>query len=151
MPGGPAAKPCRTPAGASRTQLRRTQRALTLGRVRKSTLLIGDGPPPNEAAAHTHGLLTRDHTSAADLVAGAEEDLDRYDTDPAGLPVRLTCTASSSARRESPELRHWANAVDPTVAISRGSTGPPDAIHRILGGWAEDYGCYVLGDVLVRR
>lgn len=54
--------------------------ALTLGRSRRSTLVIGDGPPRNEAAAHAHGLLTRDHIPASELIAQAEDDLDRYDT-----------------------------------------------------------------------
>lgn len=54
--------------------------ALMLGRNRKSVLVIGDGPPRNGAAAHAHGLISRDHTPAVELIADAEGDLDRYDT-----------------------------------------------------------------------
>ena len=36
---------------------------------------------------------------------------------PGAVPVRLACTASSSARRPSPELRHWDKAVEGTSMI----------------------------------
>ncbi len=54
--------------------------ALVLGRARKSVLVIGDGPPRNEAVAHVHGFLTRDHTSPGELIEQAEADLARYET-----------------------------------------------------------------------
>jgi len=54
--------------------------ALTLGRARRSVLVIGVGGPRNEAVPHAHGLLTRDHQDPNDLVRAAEEQLSRYPT-----------------------------------------------------------------------
>jgi thioredoxin reductase len=54
--------------------------ALTLGRVRRSVLVIGSGGPRNEAVLHAHGLLTRDGANPNDLVAAAEADLAKYPT-----------------------------------------------------------------------
>lgn len=54
--------------------------ALTLGRIRRTVLVIGAGGPRNEAVAHAHGLLTRDGANPLELVAAAEADLARYPT-----------------------------------------------------------------------
>ena len=54
--------------------------ALTLGRARKSTLVIGDGGPRNEAVRHVHGLLTRDGADPNEFVRMAEADVSRYPT-----------------------------------------------------------------------
>lgn len=54
--------------------------ALTLGRARKSTLVIGDGGPRNEAVRHVHGLLTRDGANPIEFVRMAEADVSRYPT-----------------------------------------------------------------------
>jgi thioredoxin reductase len=54
--------------------------ALTLGRVRRSVLVIGSGGPRNDAVLHAHGLLTRDGANPTDLVAAAEADLAKYPT-----------------------------------------------------------------------
>ena len=52
--------------------------ALTLGRCRRSVLVIGTGGPRNAAVDHAHGLLTRDGTSPTELVAMAETQLEKY-------------------------------------------------------------------------
>ena len=52
--------------------------ALTLGRARRSVIVVGSGGPRNEAVEHAHGLLTRDHESPGDLIATAEAQLARY-------------------------------------------------------------------------
>ena len=54
--------------------------ALTLGRARRSVLVVGTGGPRNEPVAHAHGLLTQDHRSPTDIVAAAEADVARYPT-----------------------------------------------------------------------
>lgn len=54
--------------------------ALTLGRARRATLVVGEGGPRNEAVRHVHGLLTRDGADPAELIATAERELDRYET-----------------------------------------------------------------------
>lgn len=52
--------------------------ALTLGRARRSVLVVGTGGPRNEAVAHAHGLISRDHQSPVDIVAATEAQLARY-------------------------------------------------------------------------
>jgi thioredoxin reductase len=52
--------------------------ALTLGRARRSVLVIGSGGPRNEAVAHAHGLLGHDHEDPNELVRTAEAQLGRY-------------------------------------------------------------------------
>jgi len=52
--------------------------ALTLGRVRRSVLVIGSGGPRNSAVLHAHGLLTRDGANPKQLVDAAEADLVKY-------------------------------------------------------------------------
>lgn len=54
--------------------------ALTLGRARRTTLVVGEGGPRNDAVTHTHGLSTRDGASPAELVAAAESELAPYET-----------------------------------------------------------------------
>lgn len=54
--------------------------ALTLGRARWATLLVGEGGPRNDAVRHVHGLLTRDGADPAEIVRIAEAELDRYET-----------------------------------------------------------------------
>lgn len=52
--------------------------ALTLGRARRSVLVVGQGGPRNEAVAHAHGLLTHDGAQPGDILAAAEAQLARY-------------------------------------------------------------------------
>ena len=54
--------------------------ALTLGRSRRATLVVGDGGPRNEAVHATHGVLGHDGVAPADLVRTAEEQLEPYET-----------------------------------------------------------------------
>lgn len=52
--------------------------ALNLGRTRRPVLVVGSGGPRNEAVAHAHGLLSRDHQSPSTIVAEGEAQLARY-------------------------------------------------------------------------
>jgi thioredoxin reductase len=52
--------------------------ALTLGRARRSVLVVGTGGPRNEAVGHAHGMLSRDHESPTAIIAVAEAQLARY-------------------------------------------------------------------------
>jgi thioredoxin reductase len=54
--------------------------ALLLGRARRSTLVIGEGGPRNEAVLHVHGMPTHDGSSLQDIIAVAETELERYQT-----------------------------------------------------------------------
>lgn len=54
--------------------------ALTLGRTRRATLVVGEGGPRNEAVQHTHNLLTRDGASPSVLLAEAVAQLEPYDS-----------------------------------------------------------------------
>ncbi len=54
--------------------------ALTLGRTRRATLLVGTGGPRNQDVSHTHGLLTRDGAGPGEFVAAAQDELARYET-----------------------------------------------------------------------
>src|SRR2546425_5475725 len=42
--------------------------ALTLGRARRSVLVVDEGHPRNAPAAHAHGYLTRDGTPPLELL-----------------------------------------------------------------------------------
>jgi thioredoxin reductase len=52
--------------------------ALTLGRSRRSVLVVDDGRPRNAPAAAMHGFLTRDGTPPAILLALGREEVARY-------------------------------------------------------------------------
>jgi len=52
--------------------------ALVLGRARRRVLVLDGGPPRNAAAHASHGFLTRDGASPAELIATAREELGRY-------------------------------------------------------------------------
>ncbi|WP_353808863.1 NAD(P)/FAD-dependent oxidoreductase [Agromyces sp. SYSU T00194] len=53
--------------------------ALMLGRSRRRVLVVDAGAPRNGPAGHMHGVLGRDHTSPADLLAAGRAELTRYD------------------------------------------------------------------------
>jgi thioredoxin reductase len=52
--------------------------ALTLGRSRRSVLVVDDGAPRNAPAAAVHALLTRDGTPPAELLSLGREEVARY-------------------------------------------------------------------------
>ena len=54
--------------------------ALTLGRVRRTTLVLDSGDYRNAPAEHAHNLFTRDGTSPAELRRIARAQLDAYPT-----------------------------------------------------------------------
>jgi thioredoxin reductase len=52
--------------------------ALTLGRVRRSVLVVDAGEPRNAPASGVHGFLTRDGTAPAELLRAGREEVRRY-------------------------------------------------------------------------
>ena len=54
--------------------------ALTLGRSRRATLVVGDGPPRNGSVSSTHGVLGHDGASPEELLRAAERQLEPYET-----------------------------------------------------------------------
>jgi thioredoxin reductase len=54
--------------------------ALTLGRSRRATLVVGDGPPRNDSVTATHGVLGHDGVSPDELLRVAERQLEPYET-----------------------------------------------------------------------
>jgi thioredoxin reductase len=52
--------------------------ALTLGRVRRSVLVVDAGEPRNAPASGVHGFLTRDGTAPAELLRTGREEVRRY-------------------------------------------------------------------------
>ncbi len=52
--------------------------ALTLGRARRSVLVVDAGEPRNAPAAGVHGFLTRDGTSPAELLATGRDEIRKY-------------------------------------------------------------------------
>ena len=52
--------------------------ALTLGRARRSVLVVDAGEPRNSPAPGVHGLLTRDGTNPAVLLEAGREEVQRY-------------------------------------------------------------------------
>ena len=54
--------------------------ALTLGRARRSVLVVDGGEPRNAPASGVHGFLSRDGTSPAALLRAGREEVQRYGT-----------------------------------------------------------------------
>ena len=52
--------------------------ALTLGRARRSVLVVDAGEPRNSPAPEVHGFLTRDGTNPAVLLEAGREEVRRY-------------------------------------------------------------------------
>ena len=52
--------------------------ALTLGRARRSVLVVDAGEPRNAPASGIHGFLTRDGTNPAELLEAGREEVRRY-------------------------------------------------------------------------
>lgn len=52
--------------------------ALQLGRARQRVRLVDGGAPRNRKVSHSHGLLTRDGASPAELIAAGRQDLANY-------------------------------------------------------------------------
>lgn len=52
--------------------------ALTLGRARRSVVVVDSGRPRNAPAGHVHGFLSRDGTPPAELVAIGRSEVERY-------------------------------------------------------------------------
>jgi thioredoxin reductase len=55
--------------------------ALTLGRARRTVLVVDAGEPRNAPASGVHGFLTRDGTNPAALLRAGREEIGRYGAD----------------------------------------------------------------------
>ena len=86
--------------------------ALTLGRCRRSVLVIGTGGPRNAAVRHAHGLLTQDGGNPTELIAIAETQLDKYPS-----------VAIIDGRVDTVAAVDSAAAVDTVAAAGRGGPG----------------------------
>ena len=73
--------------------------ALTLGRARRSVVLIDAGHPRNEPAGHSHGFLTRDGSNPLEMTAIGRAEA-------AGYGVRIVeATVTSVDRDDNGDLR----------------------------------------------
>ena len=52
--------------------------ALTLGRARRSVLVVDAGEPRNAPASRVHGFLTRDGTNPSELLEAGRAEARRY-------------------------------------------------------------------------
>lgn len=110
--------------------------ALTLGRARRSVLVVGAGGPRNEAVAHAHGLLTRDHEDPNELVRTAEEQLERYPT-VALLEARVAELAPTGG---APGFRATFDGRTVTarlVVLATGANDDPPAIPGLAERWGR--------------
>jgi thioredoxin reductase len=110
--------------------------ALTLGRARRSVLVVGAGGPRNEAVAHAHGLLTRDHEDPNELVRIAEEQLGRYPTIQL-LEGRVTDLATTP---DEPGFRATFDGQATTarlVVLAAGANDDPPAIPGLADHWGR--------------
>lgn len=108
--------------------------ALTLGRARRSVLVIGDGGPRNGDAAHSHGLLTRDHTPPGDLIALAETDLDRYE----GVHLERGHVTDLSVHSGHVDLRFDDRSTSASaVVLATGVNDDPLAIPGLAEHWGR--------------
>src|SRR5215207_11547221 len=55
--------------------------ALTLGRARRSVLVVDGGEPRNAPASGVHGFLTRDGVNPSALLEAGREEVRRYGAD----------------------------------------------------------------------
>ncbi|GAA4957330.1 NAD(P)/FAD-dependent oxidoreductase [Actinoplanes utahensis] len=69
--------------------------ALTLGRSRRSVLVVDSGEPRNAPAAHMHNVLGRDGTPPADLLAAGWAELSGYGVE------RVRARAESAVREDA--------------------------------------------------
>ncbi|MEZ5183030.1 MAG: NAD(P)/FAD-dependent oxidoreductase [Acidimicrobiales bacterium] len=110
--------------------------ALTLGRARRSVLVVGAGGPRNEAVAHAHGLLGHDHRDPSELVRTAEEQLGRYPTVQL-LQGRVTDLATTT---DEPGFRATLDGHATTarlVVLATGVNDDPPAIPGLADRWGR--------------
>lgn len=107
---------------------------LTLGRMRRSALVIGSGGPRNEAVAHAHGLLTRDGASPHDLMSAAIADLDKYPSIQTVSGRVTTIEPDSGGFRIGFDGRTTTSA---TVILATGVNDDPPPIPGLAEHWGR--------------
>ena len=106
--------------------------ALTLLRARRRVLILDTSLPRNRFTSHMHGLIGRDHTDPADLVADACAEVEGYGADIRTEAVESVVTSGSGFTVSTDQGTHSARQV--LVA-----TGGNDVLPEI-DGLAEFWG-----------
>jgi len=107
--------------------------ALWLGRYRRKTLVLDAGEQRNQAAEQSHGYLTRDGASPAEMFELARRDLARYET------VEVVAATAESARREGDRFVVGAGTEEHSARRLILCTGVEDEFPD-LPGFRELYG-----------
>lgn len=114
--------------------------ALTLGRARRSVLVVGTGGPRNQDVAHAHGLLGHDHRDPKELVRTAEVELARYPTVQL-LDGRVTDLARTDADAAGPAGFRATFDGQATsarlVVLATGANDDPPAISGLADHWGR--------------
>lgn len=106
--------------------------ALTLLRARRRVLILDTGLPRNRFTSHMHGLISRDHTDPADLVADARAEVEGYGADIRNEVVEAVATSENGFTVTTDQGTHDARQV--LVA-----TGGTDVLPEI-DGFADFWG-----------
>jgi thioredoxin reductase len=107
--------------------------ALTLGRARRSVLVVDGGEPRNAPASGVHGFLTRDGVNPSALLEAGREEVRRYGADLLDGRVAsaervedgfvVTLDDGGSGRRQAAARRHGAGRRAAGRAGSPGALG----------------------------
>jgi thioredoxin reductase len=108
--------------------------ALSLGRMRRSVLVIGSGGPRNSLVLHAHGLLTRDGANPNQLVAAAEADLAKY---PSVELVDGRVTALEGADGGFQVLFDGRTSTATKVVLATGVNDDPVSIPGLADHWGR--------------
>ena len=113
--------------------------ALTLGRCRRSVLVIGTGGPRNAAVHHAHGLLTRDGASPTELIAIAETELDKYPSIAlVDGRVQTVATAKSDGGASEFQVTFDGRTVTASaIVLATGVNDDPPAIPGLAEYWGR--------------
>lgn len=109
--------------------------ALVLGRARWRVAVVDAGHPVNEAVTHSHGFLTRDGASPAELVRRGREEVARYG-------VELTADEVIGVVREDDGFRVSRAGGEPLVArrlvLATGVRIPLPDLPGLAEVWGDD-------------
>lgn len=108
--------------------------ALTLGRSRRSTLLLDGGEPRNAPAGVSHGFLSRDGMSPAALARTSREQLAPYGVE---ILPREARSARSSEHGFRVELDDSATVSAPTLILATGVRDQLPAIPGLAARWGR--------------
>lgn len=109
--------------------------ALTLGRVRRSVLVVDDGTPRNAPAEAVHAFLTRDGTPPAQLLALGREEVARY-----GVAHRdaRAVTATRSEGRLLVGLDDGSTVAARQLVVTTGLVDELPAVEGLADRWGRD-------------